>query len=163
MAAKVKPAPSKIAPFTARKAAQPVGEAGKPVDTIESLRKEAEALAARVKAVSAKKMVTASADAYAQAVKEGKPALKPPIVATKGQVRMLQRMVEIDSKLAEITGDLVSERAKIKADLDAAIDAAQACAIVAESVGLQYTAEPVSASVSVKAAGLKHNIRAIPR
>ena len=166
MAAKVKPAPSKIAPFTARKAAQPAAAlpvADKPADTIESLRKEAEALAVRVKVASAKKLIAASSDAYAQLAKEGKPALKPPIVATKGQVRMLQRMVEIDSKLAEITGDLVSERAKIKADLDAAIDAAQACAIVAESVGLQYTAEPVSASVSVKAAGLKHNIRAIPR
>lgn len=162
MAAKVKPAPSKIAPFTARKA-QPVGEAVKPVDTIESLRKEAEALAARVKAVSAKKMVTASADAYAQAVKEDKPALKPPIVATKGQVRMLQRMVEIDSKLAEMTAGLVAERAKIKADLDAAVDDAQACAIVAESVGLQYAVEPVSARVSVSAATVKHIIRAIPR
>lgn len=164
---KVKPATKPaIPPFTARKAAQPAAAlpvADKPADTIESLRKEAEALALRVKAVSPKKLAATSAAAYAQAVKEGKPALKPPIVATKGQARMLQRIVAIDSELAEITADLVAERAKIKADLDAAIDAAQSSAIVAESIGLQYTAEPVSASVSLKAAGIKHNIRSIPK
>ncbi len=54
--AKVKPATKPaIPPFTARKAAQPAAAlpvADKPADTIESLRKEAEALALRVKAVS---------------------------------------------------------------------------------------------------------------
>lgn len=165
--AKVKPATKPaIPPFTARKVAQPAAAppvADKPADTIESLRKEVEALALRAKVASAKKLITTSSDAYAQLAKEGKPALKPPIVATKGQARMLQRMVAIDSELAEITADLVAERAKIKADLDAAIDAAQSSAIVAESVGLQYTAEPVSASVSLKVAGIKHNIRSIPK
>lgn len=164
---KVKPATKPaIPPFTARKAAQPAAAppvADKPADTIESLRKEAEALAVRVKAVSPKKLVTTSVATYTQAVKEGKPALKPPIVATKGQVRILQRMVAIDSELAEITASLVTERAKIKADLDAAVDAAQASAIVAESVGLQYAVEPASARVSLSAASVKHIVRAIPR
>lgn len=147
------------ATFTVRKAADMPASA----DTIDLVKADAAKLADRLCKLSVKKQSPASADAYAFCVANGLPALKPPIVATKGQAWLMVRLVEVDSRLAEITADLAAERAKIKAELDSIVDGAESSAIIAESVGLQYTAEPSKASVTCKLAGLSHHIRAIPK
>lgn len=132
------------AAFKVRKEAV-VAEPASPVDTIASIKADGAKLADRLRALCP--------------VKE----LKAPIVATKGQARMMTRMVEIDSLLAEMVAPLSDERKKLKAELDAIVDTAQAAGIVAESVGLQYTAEPAQASVAVKVAYVSHHIRGITK
>jgi hypothetical protein len=161
MASKVSAAASKkpVQSFTVRKAA----DLPAPADTIDLIRADAVKLAERLCKLSVKKQSPASADAYAFCTANGLPALKPPIVATKGQARLMVRLIEVDSELAEMTANLAAERAKIKAELDSIVDSAESSAIVAESVGLQYTAEPSKASVTVKLAGISHHIRAIPK
>jgi hypothetical protein len=159
MATKVSAAVKKPQSFTVRKAA----DMPSPADSIDLVRADAAKLAERLCKLSIKKQSPASADAYAFCIANGLPALKPPIVATKGQAKLMVRLVEVDSEIAEMTANLAAERAKIKAELDSIVDGAESSAIVAESVGLQYTAEPSKASITVKSAGLSHHIRAIPK
>jgi uncharacterized phage infection (PIP) family protein YhgE len=159
MATKVSAAAKKPQSFTVRKAA----DLPAPADTIDLIRADAAKLSERLCKLSVKKQAPTSADAYAFCTANGLPALKPPIVATKGQAKLMVRLIEVDSELAEMTANLAAERAKIKAELDSIVDSAESSAIVAESVGLQYTAEPSKASVTVKLAGMSHHIRAIPK
>lgn len=143
-----------------RQAAAPTG-AAQP-DTEEQIRAEAQALALRWRALRPAKITASQATEHQKKTGHAvKPDLGPAIVATKGQVKMISRMVDIDSEIASLPGyaALVAERSRIKAELDEIVDAAQAEAITAESVGLKYTAESHSGGVSVTAPKITHHVR----
>lgn len=161
MATKVK-TETKAAPMSYRAKRQAAPASAAQPDTEDQIRKEAAALAMRWRALRPVKITASQAAEHQKKTGHAvKADLGPAIVATKGQAKMIARMVDIDSEIGGLAGyaELVAERSRIKEELDKIVDAAQAEAITAESVGLKYTAEPHSGGVSVTAPKITHHVR----
>lgn len=145
MAAKVKPAPSKIAPFTARKAAQPVVTPQATIGTVDDLKAAVKDLDAKAKTLLPRA------------------ELAPPITATRAQARQMRELQRIEAEIDRLTVDLTAKASAIRSDLSAAVDSAGASELVATSEGLHYCAEPRGAGVALRSPTVGHTLRQIKK
>jgi len=145
MAAKVKPAPSKIAPFTARKAAQPVVTPQATIGTVDDLKAAVKDLDTKAKALLPRLV------------------LGPPLTATRAQARQMRELQQIEAEIDRLTVDLTAKASAIRSDLSAAVDSAGASELVATSEGLRYCAEPRAAGVLVRSSTVGHALRSVKK
>lgn len=146
MAAKVKPAPSKIAPFTARKAAQPVVTPQATIGTVDDLKAAVKDLDTRAKALLPRAVMA-----------------RPALTATRAQARQMRELQQIEAEIDRLTVDLTAKASAIRSDLSAAVDSAGASELVATSEGLRYCAEPRGAGVQLRSPTVGHTLRNIKK
>lgn len=142
---KVKPAPSKIAPFTARKAAQPAAALPVAIGTVDDLKAAVKDLDAKAKTLLPRA------------------ELAPPITATRAQARQMRELQRIEAEIDRLTVGLTAKASAIRSDLSAAVDSAGASELVATSEGLRYCAEPRAAGVLVRSSTVGHALRSVKK
>jgi hypothetical protein len=141
---KVKPT-TKIAPFTARKAAQPVAAPQATIGTVDDLKAAVKDLDGKAKELLPRLV------------------LGPPLTATRAQARQMRELQQIEEEIERLTVGLTAKASAIRSDLSAAVDSAGASELVATSEGLRYCAEPRGAGVQLRSRTVGHALRSVKK